>query len=62
MKEVDWSNSRLVSDHAEEEVINLKQQPGKVAIFGSARLAASLMPSGLSDEFRVLGNPVILGA
>jgi dihydrofolate reductase len=63
LKEVDWSNSRLVSDHAEEEVRNVKQQPGKdIAIFGSANLAASLMPSGLIDEFRVLVNPVILGA
>ena len=59
---VDWDNSRLVSDHVEEEVTSLKQQPGKdIAIFGSANLATSLIPSGLVDEFRVLVNPVVLG-
>jgi dihydrofolate reductase len=62
LKGVGWDNSRLVSEHVEEEVRNLKQQPGKdIAIFGSANLAASLIPSGLIDEFRVIVNPVVLG-
>jgi|SRR5713226_6345063 len=63
LKDVHWNNARLVKGHVEDEVLNLKQQPGRdIAIFGSARLVASLMPSGLIDGFRVLVNPVVLGA
>jgi len=58
---VDWSHSRLAKN-AEAEISNLKQQPGKdMAIFGSANLAASLIPAGLIDEFRIILNPVVLG-
>ncbi len=57
----DWSHSRLAKN-AEVEISNLKQQPGKdMAIFGSANLAASLIPAGLIDEFRIIVNPVVLG-
>ena len=62
LKKVDWSNSRLARDVA-EEVARLKQQPGKdLAIFGSANLASTFMRLGLVDEYRILVNPVVLGA
>jgi dihydrofolate reductase len=32
-----------------------------IFLFGSADLAASLIPHGLIDEFRIAVNPVILG-
>jgi dihydrofolate reductase len=59
----DWNNTRLIKDNVAEEIARLKQQPGKdLAIFGSANLTASLMQMGLVDEFRIMVNPVILGA
>lgn len=59
---VEWTNSRLVKDHAAEEVARLKRQPGKdMAIFGSANLAVTLMQNDLIDEYRIFVNPVILG-
>ena len=58
-----WENTRLVKEHAAEEVARLKQQPGKdIAIFGSSDLATSLLRDGLLDEVRVIVNPVILGS
>lgn len=58
----DWSNARLVTGRAEDEVARLKQQPGKdILIFGSARLTHSLMRAGLIDEYRVGVSPVVLG-
>lgn len=61
-KEATWENTRLVSANPAEELARLKQQPGKdIAIFGSANLIASLMPSGLIDEHRVMINPVLIG-
>jgi dihydrofolate reductase len=59
----DWNNTRLVSGDAGQEVLRLKQQPGKeLLIFGSAQLTASLMRAGLIDEYRLGLNPVVLGA
>ncbi len=65
---VEWNNSRLVKENVAEEVIKLKQQPGKdIAIFGSSDLAVTLADaaqssgSGLIDEYRIIVNPVVLG-
>ncbi len=58
----EWENTRLVRDHAAEEVRRIKQQPGKdMAIFGSSDLAVSLTGAGLIDEYRIMLNPVALG-
>lgn len=57
---VDWENSRLIRDHARDEILKLKAQPGKdMAIFGSANLISTVMD--VIDEHRVLVNPVVLG-
>lgn len=63
LKQAAWNNTRLVNGEAVDELIKLKQQPGKdLIIFGSANLAASLTRAGLIDEYRLMVNPVILGA
>ena len=57
-----WTNTRLIRDHAAEEIARLKQQPGRdMAIFGSSDLTVSLVPYGLVDEYRIFINPVVLG-
>jgi dihydrofolate reductase len=62
MAEVTWSNTRLVKGDAAGEILKLRQQTGKpLFIFGSANLAASLIPAGLIDEIRLMVNPVVLG-
>ena len=63
LKNVEWSNSKLVTGDITEQVKKLKRQPGKdLAMFGSADLAATFMRLGLIDEYRVFVNPVVLGA
>jgi dihydrofolate reductase len=58
----DWNNSRLVKENTTEEVVKLKQQPGKdIAIFGSSALAVTLAENNLIDEYRIIVNPVFLG-
>ena len=58
-----WENTRLVKDHFVEEITKLKQQPGKdLFIFGSSNLAVTFMEHGLIDEYRIMLNPVALGA
>jgi dihydrofolate reductase len=63
LERADWSNTRLVSGSAEQEVPRLKQEAGKdLLIFGSANLSAALTRNGLIDEYRLGLNPIALGA
>jgi dihydrofolate reductase len=63
LDKAEWNNSRLVKSDAAEEVLRLKQQSGKdIVILGSATLASSLLQQGLIDEYRVILNPVLIGA
>lgn len=58
-----WNNCRLVRGHTAEEVSKLKQLPGKdMVILGSAMLASHLLQRGLIDEYRIILNPVFIGA
>ena len=63
LAKADWNNTRLVRESAEKEVQHLKEQNGKaVAILGSSELANSLSRVHLIDEYRIIINPVALGA
>ena len=58
----EWSNTTLVRDCVAGEVSRLKEQPGKdILIIGSAALSATLLESGLIDEYRLGLAPVVLG-
>jgi dihydrofolate reductase len=62
LEKAEWNNTRLVKENAEQEVMKLKQEPGKdIKILGSSSLSAFLIDHGLIDEFRILVNPIILG-
>ena len=63
LAQAEWSNTMLVKENAAEEILKLKQQPGKnMVIFGSSDLAVSLVDSHLIDEYRIFVNPVVLGS
>ena len=58
----EWQNTRLVHESIEDEILAIKQKPGKdIAIFGSSDLALTLIRQNLIDEFRIFVNPIILG-
>jgi dihydrofolate reductase len=62
LQKAEWNNSRIVKENIEEEILNLKKQPGKdLAVFGSANLLSALIQLDLIDEHRVMVNPVLLG-
>jgi dihydrofolate reductase len=57
-----WNNTRMFGADVPDTVARLKRESAKdILLFGSAGLAASLIPHGLIDEFRVALNPLILG-
>jgi len=64
LDKVEWSNSTLVKGDYAAEVLKLKQQEGKGAlvILGSATLASHFLQYGMVDEYRVILNPVLIGA
>ena len=62
LERAEWDNTSLVRENVAEEVLKLKQQPGKdIAVFGSSDLTVTLIEHGLVDEFRIMVNPVVLG-
>ena len=62
LESVEWNNTTLIKENIEEQMIRLKQQPGRsMIIFGSPRLAHNFMERGLIDYFRINVNPVVLG-
>jgi dihydrofolate reductase len=59
---LDWSNTRTSDRPVEEEIPELKQQPGKdIVVFGGASFARSLAAHGLIDEYRINVQPVAIG-
>ena len=62
LSKVDWKNSTLINGNVVEEVLKLKQQPGKdISIIGSGTLVHTLMQHDLIDEYRLLVYPIVLG-
>ena len=53
----------LLNGNIREEVMALKQQPGKdIAVFGGAALLTSLLNEALVDELSIAIMPVLLGS
>jgi dihydrofolate reductase len=61
LKNVEWRNTRLTKGSIKEEVLSLKQQPGKDILVGSPSLIISTMNLNLMDEFQLCVHPVIIG-
>lgn len=57
-----WNNTQFIATDLLDNLINLKRQSEKdLLIFGSSKLAHSLLELGLIDEYRLLINPILLG-
>jgi dihydrofolate reductase len=62
LKKVEWKTTRIIRDRIEEEVIRMKQQPGKdLVLLGGAGIVSTFMNLGLPDEYHLIVNPVVLG-
>ena len=59
---VEWENVRLAGGGIKEEVLELKQQPGKDIIVGSPSLIVALTKLNLIDEYQLCVHPVIIGS
>jgi dihydrofolate reductase len=62
LKNADWQNTILIGENMEEEILKLKEKPGKdIVILGSGSIVSQLTQANLIDEYRIIINPVILG-
>lgn len=62
LKKVDWKSARLASKDLKEEVLELKQQPGKDIFIGCRSLIIQLMKLNLVDEYQLCIHPVVAGS
>lgn len=61
LKDVVGNNTRIVRANVAEEVLALKQQPGKDICVGSLSIASQLSDRGLIDEYHFVVHPVVAG-
>ena len=62
LKKTDWQHSRVLAGNIGEEIIRLKQAPGRdMIIYGSASIVQAFLLMGLIDEFQVWLHPVAIG-
>lgn len=61
--EADWKNTRLFKEINKDQILKMKQQPGKdMVIYGSGSIVSAFARLGLIDDYRIFVNPVILGS
>ncbi len=61
LKDVGGRNTRIVRGNVAEEVMALKQRPGRDILAGSLGIASQLSERGLIDEYHFTVHPVIAG-
>ena len=61
LKQVGGNNTRIARANVAEEVLGLKQQPGKDIGVGSLSIASQLSERGLIDEYHFVVHPVVAG-
>jgi len=61
LKNVEWESAKLAKRPIEEEVLALKQQPGRDILVGSRSLIIHLMKLNLIDEYQLCVHPVVVG-
>ncbi len=61
LQHVDDNNTRIARANLAEEVVALKQQPGKDICVGSLSIASQLSARGSIDEYRFVVHPVVAG-
>jgi dihydrofolate reductase len=61
LKHAEGDNTRIVRSNLAQEVLTLKQKPGKDICVGSLSIASQLSELGLIDEYQFVVHPVVAG-
>ncbi len=57
----DDGNTRIVRTNLRDEILKLKQEPGKPILVGGVDIPSQLTELGLVDEYRIVVAPVVVG-
>jgi len=58
---VEGKNTRIVRTNLHDEMVKLKQEPGKDILVGGVDIPSQLTELGLIDEYRFVVQPIIAG-
>jgi len=61
IKNVEWESATIAKRDLKDEVLELRQQPGKDIFVGSRSLIIQLIKLHLIDEFQLCVHPVVAG-
>jgi dihydrofolate reductase len=61
LDKVEGKNTRIVRTNLQDEILKLKQEPGKNIMTGGVNLASQLAELGLIDEYHFLVHPLVIG-
>lgn len=58
---IEDGNTRIVRADLHDEIVKLKQEPGKNILVGGVSIPSQLIELGLVDEFRFVMGPIVAG-
>ena len=58
----DDKNTRIVRTNLRDEILRVKQEPGKNILVGGVDIPSQLIELGLVDEYRFVIGPIVAGA
>jgi dihydrofolate reductase len=61
LKSVEEKNTNIVRSNLKDDVLKLKQQPGKKILLGGVSVPEQLIELGLVDEFYFVVHPIVAG-
>jgi dihydrofolate reductase len=61
LRSTEDKNTRIISANLRDEILKLKQEPGKNIVVGGVSLPSQLIELGLVDEFRFVVGPILAG-
>jgi dihydrofolate reductase len=61
LDKVEGENTRIIRGNLQEEILKLKQEPGKNILTGGVDIPSQLIQLGLVDEFHIVVHPVVVG-
>ncbi len=54
-------NTRIIRTNLHDEILKLKQEPGKNILVGGVSISSQLIELGLVDEYRFVVGPILAG-
>jgi dihydrofolate reductase len=61
LRSAEDTNTRIVRTKLRDEILKLKQEPGKSILAGGVDIPSQLIELGLVDEYRIVVQPIIAG-